>query len=71
MRGEALIYGHPAGCNFISAAHSLVAGAALVFFIVLVSCRRGQGPGTGANKNPSNGSVRSDILLIGYSLTLY
>jgi len=56
VRGEALIYGHPAGCNFISAAHSLVAGAALVFFIVLVACRR---PGAGANKNPSNGSVRS------------
>ena len=54
-----MIYGHPAGCNFISASHSLVAGAALVFFIVLVACRRGGGPGAGgANKNPSNGSVR-------------
>ena len=56
MRGEALIYGRPAGCNFISASHCLVAGAAAVFFIILVACRR-QAPGP-ANKNPSNGSVR-------------
>ena len=55
VRGRALIYGHPAGCNFISAAHSLVAGAALIFFIVLAVSRARRPP---AAKNPSNGSVR-------------
>ena len=59
VRGEALIYGHPAGCNFISASHCLIALAALVFFIVLVACRRTAGTTTNVNKNPSNGSVRS------------
>ena len=55
VRGRALIYGHPAGCNFISASHCLIALAALVFFIILLACRR-----TATNpKNPSNGSVRS------------
>ena len=29
MRGEALIYGHPAGCNFIAASHCLVAGTGM------------------------------------------
>ena len=56
MRGQALIYGHAAGCNFISASHCLVVGAALIFFIILVACRRNSAPDT---KNPSNGSVRS------------
>ena len=55
VRGRALIYGHPAGCNFISASHCLIALAALVFFIILLACRR-----TATHpKNPSNGSVRS------------
>ena len=56
VRGRALIYGHPAGCNFISASHCLIALAALVFFIILLASRRT----TATNpKNPSNGSVRS------------
>lgn len=55
MRGESLIYGHAAGCNFISASHCLVAGAALIFFIVLAVSRSRRPP---AAKNPSNGSVR-------------
>merc|ERR1719195_2547476 len=61
VRGEALIYGHPAGCNFIAASHCLVAGTALVFFIILISCRRTSSPAAASVKNPSmsNGSVRS------------
>ena len=59
VRGESLIYGHPAGCNFISASHCLVAGAALVFFIILVSCRRTSTSTTITTKNPGSASVRS------------
>ena len=58
VRGRALIYGHPAGCNFISASHCLLALAALVFFIILLASRR-RATTTTNPKNPSNGSVRS------------
>jgi len=55
VRGEALIYGHPAGCTFISASHCLIAFASLVFLIVLITCQR-----RGARAEPAkNGSIRS------------
>ena len=54
-----MIYGHPAGCNFISASHCLMAGAALVFFIILIACRRSGTNTNPAAGNPSLGSIRS------------
>jgi len=56
VRGEALIYGHPAGCTFISASHCLVAFASLVFFIVLMTCRR---KGVRMEPSRSGGSIKS------------
>jgi len=55
VRGEALIYGHPAGCTFISASHCIIAFASLVFLTVLITCQR-----RGARAEPAkNGSIRS------------
>jgi len=55
VRGEALIYGHPAGCTFISASHSIVAVSSIVFFIILLTCQR-----RGGQAEPSkSGSIKS------------
>jgi len=55
VRGEALIYGHPAGCTFISASHCIVAFSSIVFSIILISCRC-----RGTRMEPSkSGSIRS------------
>jgi len=52
VRGEALIYGHPAGCKFLSAAHIIVILAGIIFLVSVVVCgRRNRVPvPTGSNK---------------------
>jgi len=52
VRGEALIYGHPAGCRFISVAHIMVIVASFAFGLTLTCCtQRQRTQGTvGSNK---------------------
>lgn len=60
VRGEALIYGSPAGCTFISASHCLVAFSAIVFFIILITCQR-RGGQTEPSKSGSIKSLRGSV----------
>jgi len=52
VRGEALIYGHPAGCRYISTAHILVLLGSLGFGLTLACCTRRQRsqPSVGSNR---------------------
>ena len=57
VRGEALIYGNPTGCNFVAYGHVITAAGALVM-LMLLFCRRRKGF---MKREPSNRTLRGTI----------
>jgi len=58
VRGEALIYGHPAGCRFISTAHIMVIIATFAFGLTLTCCTQRQRlQGTAGSNKTLRGSM--------------